>query len=394
MAKKRKVSRKKKSRQDAYIHAIVIMIISLLLAVLIYIQSGYIGEHLSPMLGGIMGWIKYLVPIGTFIIGITLIKEEREFVMPKIVQFLIIILCVCAFMTSLQLSGDNKVLDINSDFSSIVNKAYDLGTENSGGGVLGALVAVPLTKMLGTIGANVLLVGVTILLVIFTFGIKPAELVDKISEKIQESREYEEEDDEEEEEKEKVVKPKKKKKEKEKKSHSVIMEDPFGDEENKQENKKYDHDIPLAFEEKNKAGAGEYIESNLFKETEEEKEDKTKQVLQLEHGQTVEDENYEFPPIALLEQGEAKKAKSEKKTIADNALKLQKTLYSFGVSAKVEDVSVGPAITRYELKPAEGVRVSKIANLADDIALNLAAQTIRIEAPIPGKQAVRNRNTK
>lgn len=67
---------------------------------------------------------------------------------------------------------------------------------------------------------------------------------------------------------------------------------------------------------------------------------------------------------------------------------MQKTLYSFGVSAKVENVSVGPAITRYELKPAEGVRVSKIANLADDIALNLAAETIRIEAPIPGKQAV------
>lgn len=68
--------------------------------------------------------------------------------------------------------------------------------------------------------------------------------------------------------------------------------------------------------------------------------------------------------------------------------KIAKTLYSFGVSAKVENVSVGPAITRYELKPAEGVRVSKIANLADDIALNLAAESIRIEAPIPGKQAV------
>ena len=61
---------------------------------------------------------------------------------------------------------------------------------------------------------------------------------------------------------------------------------------------------------------------------------------------------------------------------------------SFGVSAKVENVAVGPAITRYELKPAEGVRVNKIANLADDIALNLAAPSIRIEAPIPGKQAV------
>ncbi len=77
-----------------------------------------------------------------------------------------------------------------------------------------------------------------------------------------------------------------------------------------------------------------------------------------------------------------------KKAVTDTANKLQKTLYSFGVSAKVENVSVGPTITRYELKPAEGVRVSKIANLADDIALSLAAETIRIEAPIPGKQAV------
>ena len=80
--------------------------------------------------------------------------------------------------------------------------------------------------------------------------------------------------------------------------------------------------------------------------------------------------------------------KGSKKAVADTAAKLQRTLYTFGVSAKVENVSVGPAITRYELKPAEGVRVSKIAKLSDDIALNLAAESIRIEAPIPGKQAV------
>ncbi len=67
---------------------------------------------------------------------------------------------------------------------------------------------------------------------------------------------------------------------------------------------------------------------------------------------------------------------------------MRRTLYSFGVNAKVENVSVGPAITRYELAPAEGVRVSKIANLSDDIALSLEAETIRIEAPIPGKHTV------
>ena len=134
--------------------------------------------------------------------------------------------------------------------------------------------------------------------------------------------------------------------------------------------------------------APEFIEENLFKQEQEQKEEKTKEVLQLQHTITVEDENYEFPPLTLLSEGESKSLKGGKRALADTASKLQKTLYSFGVSAKVENVSVGPAITRYELKPAEGVRVSKIANLADDIALNLAAKTIRIEAPIPGKMAV------
>ena len=126
----------------------------------------------------------------------------------------------------------------------------------------------------------------------------------------------------------------------------------------------------------------------LFKMQEEEKQDKTKQVLQLEHTIAVEEENYVYPPIKILKKKENKSIKGGTKSLTETAARLQKTLYSFGVSAKVENVTVGPAITRYELKPAEGVRVSKIANLADDIALNLAAETIRIEAPIPGKQAV------
>ena len=131
----------------------------------------------------------------------------------------------------------------------------------------------------------------------------------------------------------------------------------------------------------------EMHDGGLFKKEEEQKEDKSKEVLVLGHGLTVEDENYEFPSINFLKPGKSS-TKLGKKAVTDTANKLQKTLYSFGVSAKVENVSVGPTITRYELKPAEGVRVSKIANLADDIALSLAAETIRIEAPIPGKQAV------
>ena len=156
--------------------------------------------------------------------------------------------------------------------------------------------------------------------------------------------------------------------------------------------KKFKHNkddiVPLGMKDETSKQAPDFIEENLFKQEQETKEEKVKEVLQLEHTLTVEDENYEFPPITFLSEGEKKGIKGGKKAVTDTASKLQKTLYSFGVSAKVENVSVGPAITRYELKPAEGVRVSKIANLADDIALNLAAETIRIEAPIPGKQAV------
>ena len=157
--------------------------------------------------------------------------------------------------------------------------------------------------------------------------------------------------------------------------------------------KKYKHEadelIPLTKESKQEKEqfSPNHIEENLFKQEEEKKEEKKKEVLQLEHALVVEDEHYEYPPVELLSKGK-KASRGSAKMLADTAAKLQKTLYSFGVSAKVENVSVGPTITRYELKPAEGTRVSKIANLADDIALNLAAETIRIEAPIPGKQAV------
>ncbi len=141
-------------------------------------------------------------------------------------------------------------------------------------------------------------------------------------------------------------------------------------------------------EKTNFKGTTEIIENNLFKEVEEEKEKNKEFVLQMEYNMEVQDENYEYPPIELLSESIKKNFKGGVKALTDTATKLQKTLYSFGVSAKIENVSVGPVITTYELKPDQGVRVSKIVNLADDIALNLAVESIRMEAPIPGKQAV------
>ncbi|WP_304507699.1 DNA translocase FtsK [Anaerotignum sp.] len=97
---------------------------------------------------------------------------------------------------------------------------------------------------------------------------------------------------------------------------------------------------------------------------------------------------YVFPPVDLLGKDPKTGGGDSKAEMLANARKLESTLKSFGVDAKVIQINKGPTVTRYELSPSQGVKVSKIVNLADDIALNLAASGIRIEAPIPGKAAV------
>ena len=127
----------------------------------------------------------------------------------------------------------------------------------------------------------------------------------------------------------------------------------------------------------------------LFSKKKQEKEEpNVAEELNLEHNQMEEYENYEFPPVELLKEAKRTGKDYSTKELKEIAIKLQKTLASFGVDAKVTNVTRGPTVTRYELQPNVGVKVSKILNLADDIALNLAAKSIRIEAPIPGKSAV------
>ena len=96
---------------------------------------------------------------------------------------------------------------------------------------------------------------------------------------------------------------------------------------------------------------------------------------------------YIFPPMNLLTKGKATGGDSEK-LLKETAMRLQQTLNTFGVKVTITDISQGPAVTRYELQPEQGVKVSKIVGLSDDIKLNLAATDIRIEAPIPGKAAI------
>ena len=414
MAKKRRYKKKKNRASKSDVAVVSLIILSILLAVLIYTKSGVIGVKLNEILGGMIGIVQYILPIGIFAIAIQLASEGSEELTPKLVQYGILLVSLSIVFCVFQISSGE--LQTNKELSEVVKDAYLLGMQSKGGGAIGSCGAVPLTNLLGNIGTIILCLGIAIILIVFTFGINLSEWINKVIEKAEEKKEERLTQKEEQrkqlakEERETPAKRRKREREERLAQKELEKKDPMDNQikinfggriidgaDEKLGLKKYDHSkedlepltkqSKLAKQAKQEAQPDE-LENNLFKDVEEQKEEKKRAVLQLEHAMTVEDEHYEYPPMELLGKPSKKALKGGAKALTNTATKLQKTLYSFGVSAKVENVSVGPAITRYELKPAEGVRVSKIANLADDIALNLAAETIRIEAPIPGKQAV------
>ena len=417
MAKKRRYKKRKKTASRLDVAVVTLIVLSILLAVLIYTKSGTIGIKLNEILGGIMGIMQYVLPIGGLAIAIKLASDGREEITSKLVQYGIAIISLSIVFSVFQISSGE--LDSSKELSEVVKDAYYYGSQGHGGGAIGAVGGVILAKLLGNVGAVIFCIGIAVILLVFTFGINLSDMINMFMDKIEEKREerFERKEDLAKEQEETPSQRRKRLREERKVKQELAKlerqekQEPMDNQikinfggriveaqDEKLGLKKYDHsndDLePLTKQSKKKMMEAkeeiepDVIDSNLFKEVEEQKEDKKKAVLQLEHSVVVEDEHYEYPPVELLSKPSKKTLRGGARALTDTATRLQKTLYSFGVSAKVENVSVGPAITRYELKPAEGVRVSKIANLADDIALNLAAETIRIEAPIPGKQAV------
>lgn len=412
MARKKK-SRKKTSNTkglDPDISVILLIILGIISGVIIYANAGSVGETLSPILGGCFGIIKYIIPISIFGAAFAVARDNGKFIKSKIFQIILLLGFVSSCLTIYQMSAGNIVR--SKGFETVVQQAYELGGLNKGGGTIGAVIAFPLVSLFGEFGAAAISLGLTLLFLVFTFGFSPSNWLLDLQDKMEENKEARMEELE-------ARRALREERRKQRRSIDIAIDD----KDTKSKRSKLGEDIQDdqiklnlgAFEDQEIAnkkegkikglfrhndGSSEIVEngkvqegpkeenpnelSGLFVKQAVEKEEKTQEILQLEHNTTSEnDENYEFPPLELMKQGNSKGSRGGNKALSETALKLQKTLHSFGVSAKVENYSVGPAITRFELKPAEGVRVSKIAKLADDIALNLAAETIRIEAPIP-----------
>src|SRR5690625_596639 len=131
-----------------------------------------------------------------------------------------------------------------------------------------------------------------------------------------------------------------------------------------------------------------HSDNDAQEETENEENEDDNESLEINFVSDEENEDYKLPPFSLLDHHASPDQSNEYSIIEDNIKKLEETFESFGVNATVVKANLGPAVTKYEIQPATGVKVSRIVGLSDDIALALAAKDIRMEAPIPGKALI------
>ncbi|MEG2275253.1 MAG: DNA translocase FtsK 4TM domain-containing protein [Clostridia bacterium] len=401
---KRGASKKSKQKKSVSIDLIGGMLIVAAIAIYIFMafnNSGTFGLEINHILTGIFGIAKFGIPVILLYLGISFIVVDEINVPEKIYEGLFLLVVVSATLytfTSTKYIDGSTTKYIQETYQGAINGANI-------GGVVGGLISSFLNAAIGILATRLILVTATFLTVIFILNITLKELifslagfvsciVTKISEYMKGHMEVAKEEKETKDVVLAAVNKDKKQSLKEEKlaEKGVSLEEL---EDNLQVVQRAEEE-QLAFnldkldkklmdeQEKAKVQRDEF-----FKKQVETKEDKNvKEVLQLEHIAHIKEQEYEFPPLNLLNENPNKNQTVDKKAIQAVALKLQKTLASFGVQAKVTNITRGPTVTRYELTPSIGVRVNKIVNLSDDIALSLAAKSIRIEAPIPGKAAV------
>ena len=359
---------------------------------------GYIGNSISTFFFGAFGTTHYIIPAVSFILAILLISNDYSSLAVKKTCFAILLLCMVS--TIFQMIYNIEVRDAYSAF-------VFSGRTHRGGGYLGALICSILYKELGGAGSVlvVLLISVISLILVtersllsflkkavdfFTVEGYEEDIEERLAKKKRKAKEVSKED--------KETAPRKKRSMnipdlrsgRPKPSQASPMPPMEPEEKTKQTPIQKDFDDLIVQEETDKEPKEifEPVQPNASKKSfvNKDKNTPSKPVETLPQVRTKEGD-YKFPPVSLLEKGK-KTAGNNKEELRQTAQKLQKTLEDFGVHVTITNISCGPSVTQFELHPEQGVKVSKIVNLADDIKLNLAAADIRIEAPIPGKSAI------
>lgn len=345
---------------------ILFFVFCVLLLLSCFDLCGSVGSVISKMLFGFFGYVAYIVPVLLFV-GVCFYVANRE-------------------------SGAAIVKCI----SAIVSVPVLCGLFSKNGGMLGKGIFGVLSGALGAVGSYVLLASFLVVALVIISERSFVRYVKKGSRKVYDSAREETMRC-----KERVME-KKAQKRSEHKVSGVSMDVTIPKKElHRNENMtEIISDPILAAEIPEPSKAKELDEEWTFAdvpETEELKEKKKKnsrkkseeQMVRTESGKKMSSsENYVFPPLRILKAPKGTGNKNSALQLRETASRLQQILKDFGVNVTVTDVSCGPTVTRYELQPDHGVKVSRVLALSDDIKLNLAVADIRIEAPIPGKAAI------
>ncbi len=308
--------------------------------------------------------------------------------------------CLCGIHTLYYSNTRAELFD--GPFDALIETIIDSSDENLSGGLIGAILALPLKALVSSVGTYLILILLASVCFVTVTGTEPfARAFSYLYKNISEFLFNIKEENDAEREAEELIKingvenedtPKKKKKKIDKEAIKDDKVAANSDSDNNEFTINLYDDKKAKGEEKfpEKVDIPDEIKKAAMEASggvEEAKED-TSPIAVTEDEIELEYIPYTFPPIDLLSKAKAGGSADKPEDLRTQAKKLVDTLASFGVEAKVLEVSKGPAVTRFELQPSAGVKVSKIVNLADDIALNLAAFGVRIEAPIPGKAAV------
>ena len=417
--------RKKKQVQtgpsmESEIFLWIVLAVSVVLLISNFGVGGSVGNAISSFFFGLVGLVCYPLPIFLFLgVAFVIANKRNPRAYRKMAGFVLLFLAVCLF---LQLVTEGAVYE--RDFMAYYRVSAEYKT---GGGLLGGALSRLLVQAFGTVGTYVITVIAMVISFVLITQKSMFDMIKEFSRKMyrraaeRKAQRQEELKARQEEQAEKEQQQERRKKRKER-TEDFLKETEVNLPEQERKRKKEPKASRKKAKEQEVSGdilldepfvpenafpihrAEELVQDleEIVPPPEEEKETSKKNPrsskAEIEQGiHEVSEEialkeaevkkAYEFPPMELLKKGKQTGGDSDAH-LRETAGKLQETLHNFGVNVSITNVSCGPTVTRYELQPEQGVKVSKIVGLTDDIKLNLAATDIRIEAPIPGKAAV------
>lgn len=434
------IKKAKVSRLKDEIWAIILFAVGTFLFVSLQTQAaGQFGSAISYLLKGCFGIVAYVLPYYLILYGILLFAKRTAHISSRSIIFLFIIFLVITIMNSTRFLGES-----NYSFSlQFIGQMFKLGSELETGGAFGMVVGLLLIKTIGMTGLYIFSIVMIIISLMLVINTPVSQFLDNLKAK-RELKKLEKEIEDEADDNEMVssvsVKDEKINEKKNEKANiktdkantpdiPVINNYPIktglltegqmkildymkDDDLFEKSREKNDFGLGLENNSISQPGLGLEDERNdeitveaktidMFEQNEISKDAKDSFVKAVDKEKALDqvikpDEinlgnvimQYKMPPIDLLGKSPFNNKLGDNLDLKVRAAKLEQTLHDFNVNAKVIQVTKGPAVTRYEIQPNTGVKVSSIVRLADDIALNLEAKSIRIEAPIPGKAAV------